>query len=409
MEKTRRLHILFLFLLSLPACDQAIAKSPKRTKVSKAASVENGVKESALTLLTITSQAEARLGVRTKFVENKTIQRLRKFGGQTSLPLDAEIVVFAPVSGRIKLNTDPSFQNIKSGQAIYQLHPLIQPGQFINRPSEELQWSDALATAKASLNEIAAQLDAAKITFARAEALQKNRVGSVRSLEDARAALALIKAREQTALARLKVLKNGLKQQAFAFSKSPLFIHAPCSGIVTRKHIRDGQLVAAGSPLFTISNTEKLWIQIPIYVGELDRLDLKVPVSLRESERASTVYKAHKIQGVPIANANANTVTLFFELDNKKKTFRPNQRVWIQIPLNEQSLYQTIPYSAILYDMHGGSWVYHKTNSNSYVRRRVEVLFKHENLAVLGRGLRPGMEVVVVAAPELFGSEFWYR
>ncbi|MDF1660771.1 MAG: efflux RND transporter periplasmic adaptor subunit [Planctomycetota bacterium] len=409
MEKTRLSIVLFLSLLTLPACDRANAKSPKGSKTTKAATVKNAVKESALTILTITSQAEARLGVKTKFVENKKIQRLQNFGGQTAAPPDAEVMITAPISGRVKLIADPLLQDMKSGDLLYQLYPSIQPEQFINRPSEEVQWSDALASVKASLNEIAAQITAAKITLARAETLQKNRVGSIRALEDAKAALALIQAREQTALARLKVLKRGLGQQAILFSKTPLSIQAPLSGTITKKHVRDGQLVSAGSPLFTVLDSKKLWVQIPVYVGEMDQFDLTPPLSLRESERASKIYKIARIQGLPLANANANTVTLFFELDNKTKTFRPNQRVWIELPVKEQALYQTIPYSAILYDMNGGSWVYHKTKSNTYVRRRVEVLFKHKDLAVLGRGLRPGMEIVVVAAPELFGSEFWYR
>ena len=72
-----------------------------------------------------------------------------------------------------------------------------------------------------------------------------------------------------------------------------------------------------------------------------------------------------------------------------------------------------VPWSAVVHDIHGGTWVYERTAPRVYTRRRVEV--KHvqgsgaEAQAVLARGPAPGAMVVSVGAAELFGTEFGTR
>ncbi len=65
-----------------------------------------------------------------------------------------------------------------------------------------------------------------------------------------------------------------------------------------------------------------------------------------------------------------------------------------------------IPYSAILYDIHGGTWVYENTSPNVFVRRRVELKNVQDGKAILIRGPAAGTKVVTVGAAEIFGTEF---
>lgn len=406
---TQRLALTLTSALLFSACDQALAKGPKSSKKSPVASVQNGVKEAALPILKIASQAEQRLGVQTAFVKSQSIQRMRTLGGQTAITPDAEVTLLAPVAGRISVAAGQSLGEAHAGKPLYSLAPLLQAEQFINRPADEVQWSDSLTTAKATLIELGEQVKAAQVTLARVERMRQSKVGSLKMLQDAQAALAILEARQQTVESRIKVLKRGLDSQPVLYSKKPIEILAPLSGLVMKCFVRDRQIVSAAAPIATILDLRQLWVQVPVYVGDLESFDLKQAVSLRSSENSRESFPLKPIEGLPTANSLANTVTLFFKLSNKDRRFRPNQRVWVELPLKEEKTYRVVPYSSILYDMHGGSWVYQKRGANTYIRRRVEVLFKHGDLAVLGRGLRLGMEVVTVAAPELFGSEFWYR
>ena len=65
-----------------------------------------------------------------------------------------------------------------------------------------------------------------------------------------------------------------------------------------------------------------------------------------------------------------------------------------------------VPWSAVLHDIYGGTWVYESLGDHVYVRRRVEVKDVVDDFAVLTRGPAAGTEVVVVGAAELFSTEF---
>ncbi len=65
-----------------------------------------------------------------------------------------------------------------------------------------------------------------------------------------------------------------------------------------------------------------------------------------------------------------------------------------------------VPWAAVLYDIHGTTWVYEKTAKTVFRRRRVLVRYTTDDLAVLAAGPKVGTEVVVDGAAELFGTEF---
>jgi multidrug efflux pump subunit AcrA (membrane-fusion protein) len=65
-----------------------------------------------------------------------------------------------------------------------------------------------------------------------------------------------------------------------------------------------------------------------------------------------------------------------------------------------------VPDKAVLYDIHGATWVYEDLGGNAYARRRIEVARHVGERAVVSRGLSEGMKVVTSGAAELFGTEF---
>lgn len=65
-----------------------------------------------------------------------------------------------------------------------------------------------------------------------------------------------------------------------------------------------------------------------------------------------------------------------------------------------------VPAAAILYDIHGGTWVYVSEGPLVFRRQRVEVLETKSGAAYLARGLSPQTKVVTEGAAELFGTEF---
>ena len=65
----------------------------------------------------------------------------------------------------------------------------------------------------------------------------------------------------------------------------------------------------------------------------------------------------------------------------------------------------SVPYSAILYDAKGNSFVYTVTGTLSYVRAPITVDYVEGDQAILTDGPSSGTEIVALGAVELYGAE----
>ena len=69
-------------------------------------------------------------------------------------------------------------------------------------------------------------------------------------------------------------------------------------------------------------------------------------------------------------------------------------------------LSKVVPYSAIIYDLHGQAWVYTNPAPLTFVRVGISVDYIDGDLVVLSQGPPSGTAVVTVGVPELYGTEF---
>jgi multidrug efflux pump subunit AcrA (membrane-fusion protein) len=174
--------------------------------------------------------------------------------------------------------------------------------------------------------------------------------------------------------------------------------------------VAPGQAVAAGAALAEIIRLDRLWIRVPVYAGQVREIarDLEATVhSLSTSDRAAPVLVARPVRAPPSANPDAASVDLFYEVRGAIGSLRPGERLSVTLPRADRSERAlAVPLEAVLYDMEGGTWIYLRTDSLTFVRRRVEVTRVVGGRAVVGRGVEPGALVVTAGAVELFGTEF---
>ncbi|MEZ4663152.1 MAG: hypothetical protein R2911_36865 [Caldilineaceae bacterium] len=64
-----------------------------------------------------------------------------------------------------------------------------------------------------------------------------------------------------------------------------------------------------------------------------------------------------------------------------------------------------VPYSALIYDNNGGTWIYTSPDALTYVRTEVTVDFIEGDMVVLTDGPGVGTEVATVAVAELYGTD----
>lgn len=372
-------------------------KTVSKEKPPPPAKVQNAVKETDLTTITLTTEAESRLGIETTFVEYRSVEKNRTFGGEVVSVSGRSVTVTAPLSGTLLLAKDDL--PVTAGQQVTKSQPLFR--LLLALPEKDL----LSVQEEISLRKVELQLAQARVK--RARQLLVDKAGSARELEDAEAQLASAKVSLETAQTRLSLLEKGELDLADDGLAS-LIIKSPVDGIVQEVHVALGQTVTGTTALLEISGIDPVWIKVPVYVGDLAVIDTKEPARVHSlADFAGTETQTAEPVVAPFsADPKSVTVDLFYEMSNADLSYRPGQKVSVTLSLKDTEQSLVIPYSSILYDMYGSAWVYQNTEPQVYVRRRVELNYVLDELAILTRGPAIGAKVVSAGAAELFGTEF---
>lgn len=381
---------LFSCLLS---CTSETQPSPSAASPAK---VANRVKESELTTVMLSPEAEQRLGIETAAVEKRKVARAFKLGGEIVAIPGRQVMITAPLAGVVLAPPGllpQAGMHVRKGQVVFRLLPLPNNSDILGTPEE------------VKLKKM--QLEVATAKAQRAQQLLQDKAGSVKSMEEAQAELAAAEAAFKTAEARLHLSNNATADSAVLASVA-MTLASPFGGIIQKINVTPRQTVAAGSELFEVVSQSPIWVRVPIYTGDLTAIDEQQSTQVEALGYASGAMQraAKPVQGPPRGNANAASADLFFEMSNDDNGFHVGEKVRVAIARKSTEENLIVPFSAILYDIHGGTWVYVKTMPQVYVRRRVELHHVTDGLAVLARGPSENTEVVVTGAMEIFGTEF---
>ncbi len=326
----------------IPACLSILVLFVTNTHTAEEtqATISNKTPEAQLATVTLTESAETRLGIVTSPIERKTISEARLYGGELVLP-------------------DPAGED---AQSVFSLLPQMTP-------AERLHLAEAQIDADGALEKVRVEFEAASIEVKRATELLENKVGSARSVDDAKARLELARTAMEAARSKRELL---------------------------------GPAVLATRP------PPQLWVKVPVYVGDLEQIDREKPaiVGGLDGEPVPTDLTVQPVEAPPSADPVAATVDLFFTLDNTDRKRVPGQRVGVRLPLKTEAESLVAPHAAVLYDFEGGAWVYESLGKQVYARRRVQIARVIDETAVLSSGPEAGTPVVTDGAAELFGTEF---
>ncbi len=402
--------ILLPAVIGLAGCG---TPKPAAQKSAPPAKVAQLAKEAELATITLTPEAEQRLGIRSVPVERKSVSRVRTLGGEVVLPPGRSLVVAAPLSGTLETPSDAAplvaGQRATKGQVLFSLQILLTPPDRVRLAEVLVSLGGSRVDAEGQVEKTRVQVDAAKIAVARAEKLVRDKAGSQKALDEAQAQLGIARATLQAAEARRDLLvQTTLDADAGKLVSLP--IESPQDGIVQAIDVASGQTITAGTRLFEVVRHDVVWIRVPVYVGDLASIDAGQAARVGELAGAdpTKARAANPVAAPPTANAAAATVDLFYELPNSDGSLRPGQRLGVALPLRADEESLVVPWSAVLHDIHGGTWVYEMSEPQIFIRRRVQVRYVVDSIAVLATGPRPGAMVVTVGAAELFGTEFGF-
>jgi RND family efflux transporter MFP subunit len=386
---------------------------------AKVAKVAN---ESELNTIKLTDEAEKHLALAVSPVEFKPMPRVSTLAGEITLPPGASLIVSAPFTGTLaapaKEQQVPAPGDVVAAQQpIFKLQPLITPEREALTPAERVRYAEsrnAIATAKIdAANQLAqalVQQEAAAIALERADRLLKDGAGTARAVDDAKALSQLAEKGVEAARSRKKLLDELTLEGESPAALPPILIEAPHGGMIRTLNVASGEVVAAGAPLFEVMKFDPVWVRVAVYAGDAAELHEGGQATIRSLADKSDGpgLAAKKIAAPPSAVPLSTTIDLYFELPNPSGAYRPGERVIAELPRTGEVESLVVPWSAIMHDVHGGTWLYEQVEGHTYVRRRVQVRYVSGNSAVLKEGPKKGTKVVSAGAVELFGTEFGF-
>jgi hypothetical protein len=137
------------------------------------------------------------------------------------------------------------------------------------------------------------------------------------------------------------------------------------------------------------------------------KLPARVLARVDANQSAAVLDEGRRLVAPPLKPApGAAAGTLSYRLDGAAGTVQAGQAVRVELALRDGGQRKTVPYSAVIYWIDGGTWVYTQIGRLTYTRSRVAIADVDGNVAVLERGPPSGTRVVRVGAQELLGSEF---
>ena len=282
--------------------DAPPAASPAAVKVT------SPVTEASLTTVTLTPEAEQRLGIVTVAIERRALSLTRTVGGEVMAAAGADTIVTAPVAGTLETSgaLPAPGSTVTSGQAMFRLIPLS--------PSDR----DGRVDAERAVGEATARQEAAASRLRRAQQLAADGAGSRRAVEESQESLGIANADLKAAQDRLALAERGNATSA------GIVINTPHGGVLRALQASTGQTVAAGAPLFEVVRLDTLWVRVPLFSGEAPDVDPRAParvVPLGAAADAPGVV-ARPIPAPPSADPGTAAVDLYFALSNPGSRLR---------------------------------------------------------------------------------------
>jgi hypothetical protein len=168
------------------------------------------------------------------------------------------------------------------------------------------------------------------------------------------------------------------------------------------------------------TDLSRVWVRVNLTESELNQVDRGRPARVlslasgdeEDSDNEETGLEAEldeDINGVDDAEETARhegSASLYYAVDNPDNVLAQGQPVFVKLTLAGSGTERKIvPFEALLYGVHGETWVYTNPEPLVFVRAPVTVDYIEDDLVFLSEGPPVGTEVVTVGGSLLYGAE----
>ena len=185
---------------------------------------------------------------------------------------------------------------------------------------------------------------------------------------------------------------------------SPMFsVKAPASGQITEQHVTVGTTVEKSDVLFSILDTDIVWVQGEVHEDTLaliqDKWQIGSEVRIHVAAYPETIYTG-KISGISdVVEPEEQTVHFWAEIENPDHQLKPGMFADQTIVLEKGVDVLSVPLDAVIED--GGSRFVFVAYGATYTRHEIVVGAKDDRYIEVREGVMPGELVVVQGTHQL--------
>ena len=185
---------------------------------------------------------------------------------------------------------------------------------------------------------------------------------------------------------------------------SPIFyVKAPASGQIIKQHVTLGTTVEKSNTLFSILDTDLVWVEGEVHEDALVRLQDKWQIGSEVRVRATaypeTIFTGRISHISGVMNPEERTVHFWAEINNPTRKLKPGMFTEQTIVLEKGSEVLSVPLNAVLED--GGSRFVFVEFGTTYTKQEVVVGARDDRYIEIREGLFPEEYVVVQGQHQL--------
>lgn len=175
---------------------------------------------------------------------------------------------------------------------------------------------------------------------------------------------------------------------------------------VTRKRKVGGEVVAT---MGSAPANGSMWVRVNMTDGDISQIDNSQPIRVLPIDGGNNdagVEAEIDENGVDEGDEAGGAKSVYYALRDKDHALQPGQRTLVELVLKSDSkARKVVPYSSIIYDVKGETWVYTNPEPLVFVRAPVKIDYIAGQTAYLTDGPAAGAKIVVNGTAELYGAE----
>lgn len=292
---------------------------------------------------------------------------------------DYEALVGSFIEGRVKKVLANLGDYVKKGQTLMLIEG-IEIGQI-----------------KAEFIRAKAEFEYAEANLKRQELLFDQKIGSQKSLLEARAdyqkALAGLDAEDK------RIHSIGISEEEMDSDEKNnhtsgiLAIKAPIDGVIVERNVVIGELINPERNAFKILNNASLWVDGQIYEKDLQAISGKPSVQFKTASYGNDIFTGKLMYIGEVVESESRTIKVRAVINNHKGKLKPEMYGEMMIPVNKNITGIVVESESVVRE-NNSDYVFVAVNDTSFEKREVETGFTSGGKIEIVDGLKEDERIV---------------